>query len=176
MARQVELVATSLDALARRSAAGAWMPERCRQWQSFWQHKIGRSHVCLFDVMAAAFILVPGQFRWADLHVWLGRDPLLGPFQRGRALEAEHAASAPATGSVASSACCLAVSGDLQQPRHKQRVADPPLQKKRFVQNPKTLPISEIALLLVAASSAAEFGVHSSSANNGVTNLCCPKP
>lgn len=125
VARKVEIDATSLDALATRSAAGAWVAERSREWLAFWQREVGRNGFYPFDLMAAAFILDPGQFQCASVRVWVGRDPLLGVFQRGRALlVAGNEPSAPVSNARSQEIYCAGLSGDLQRPWRIQRVND----------------------------------------------------
>ena len=123
VARQVEMDAKSLDALAARSVAGAWVAGRSRAWLAFWEREIGKSGFYPFDLMAAAFILDPGQFNCAHVSAWVGRDPLMGPFQRRQALLVEDSeALAPAAGGAAQGVYCADLSGDLRHPWHLQRV------------------------------------------------------
>ena len=125
VARKVEMDAASLDALATRSAAGAWVAERSRDWLLFWQREVGRQGFYPFDLMAAAFIFDPGQFQCASVSVWVGRDPLLGVFQRGRALlVAGTEPSAPVGNARSHGIYCAGLSGELQRPWRVQLVND----------------------------------------------------
>jgi purine nucleosidase len=124
-ARHVEMDAQALDALGARSAAGRWVAERSWQWLQFWQEDVGRKGFFPFDLMAAAFVLDPGQFRCANVKVWVGADPLFGIWQRGSALlVAPGLAAEPAPSNAARAWYCADVAGALTRPWPVRRAED----------------------------------------------------
>lgn len=117
VARKVEMDGQALDTLSTRSETGAWVASRSRDWLGFWQSKVGRTGFYPFDLMAAAFVLDPAQFKCADVHVWVGRDPILGVFQRGRALlVADNEQLARSSNVTTRGVYCADLFGGLQTP------------------------------------------------------------
>lgn len=124
-ARHVEMDAQALDALGARSEAGQWVAQRSRQWLALWQQEVGRQGFFPFDLMAAAFILDPGQFRCAKVTLEVAADPLFGFWQRGPALlVAQHPSSAPAPAAAAHAYYCADLVGALQRPWPVRRAGD----------------------------------------------------
>ena len=125
VARKVKMDARSLDALAADGAAGSWVAGRSREWLEFWQRDVGREGFYPFDVMAAGFLMDPGQFRCARVRVWVGRDPLFGWLGRAPALlVASGAADAPVTAMSGEAIYCADLVGNLQRPWPIGRVKD----------------------------------------------------
>ena len=123
VARKVEIDAQALDALGTRSEAAKWVTEGSREWLDFWQNEVGRKGFFPFDLMAAAFIAEPGQFRCAKVSVRVGRDPLFGVLQRGAALLVEQGvASTRSSDAPVPGFYCADLVGDLQRPWHIRRV------------------------------------------------------
>jgi inosine-uridine nucleoside N-ribohydrolase len=123
VARKVEMDGVGLDTLATRSVAGAWVANQSRDWLRFWQSEVGRQGFYPFDLMAAAFVLDPGQFKCTDVHVWVGRDPILGLIQRGRALLVAESARFARSGNVTAQAVyCADLFEGLQRPWPLRRV------------------------------------------------------
>jgi inosine-uridine nucleoside N-ribohydrolase len=70
-ARSVQFGAADLDRLAAGGAAGAWVARRSRAWLEFWQQDVGLPGFYPFDLVGAAFVLAPGQFRCAKASLWV---------------------------------------------------------------------------------------------------------
>lgn len=86
-ARRIEIGASDLDRLAAAGGALAWTAERSRSWLAYWQEDIGRRGFYPFDLLAAAYVVEPGQFGCAEVQAWVGEDPALFiPFWRPTAL------------------------------------------------------------------------------------------
>jgi inosine-uridine nucleoside N-ribohydrolase len=86
-ARHVQITSADLDRLSRSGSAGAWIAQRSRGWLDYWHTEIGRDGFYPFDVMAAAYIRSPRQFRCARVAAWVGEDRLMFlPFLRPSAL------------------------------------------------------------------------------------------
>jgi inosine-uridine nucleoside N-ribohydrolase len=99
-ARAVEITSADLQALATHGGAGAWIAERSQGWLEYWRDDVGRSGFYPFDLMAAAYVRAPSLFRCAEVHAWVGADPLLFvPLFRPEALLVEG--QEPGTESVA---------------------------------------------------------------------------
>ncbi len=85
-ARQVMLTSSDLDRIGRLDHAGAWVAQRSRAWLRFWRNEAGLDGFYPFDLMAAAYVRNPGQFRCARVSAWVGKDALLPWFGGGPAL------------------------------------------------------------------------------------------
>lgn len=70
-ARSVQLGAVDLDRIAASGPAGAWVARRSRDWLKFWKEGIGLEGFYPFDLVGAAFVLAPGQFRCAKASLWV---------------------------------------------------------------------------------------------------------
>ena len=75
-ARGIEITASDLDRLATSGGATAWVAKRARDWQSYWREDIGREGFYPFDLLAAAYVVEPRQFRCASVQTWVGEDPV----------------------------------------------------------------------------------------------------
>jgi hypothetical protein len=69
--------ASDLERLAESGGSRLWLAERARGWLDYWQHDIGRQGFYPFDLLAAAYVVEPHQFRCAPVKVWVGEDPTL---------------------------------------------------------------------------------------------------
>jgi purine nucleosidase len=76
-ARRIEITASDLDRLAVSGGATSWVAKRARGWQSYWLEEIGREGFYPFDLLAAAYVVEPRQFRCAPVQAWVGADPML---------------------------------------------------------------------------------------------------
>jgi len=86
-ARRIEIGAADLDRLAAAGGALAWTAERSRSWLAYWEEDIGRQGFFPFDLLAAAYVVEPGQFGCAAVQAWVGEDPTFFiPFWRPNAL------------------------------------------------------------------------------------------
>lgn len=94
-ARQVMLTSNDLDRLGRIGHAGAWVAQRSRAWLEFWRSKAGLDGFYPFDLMAAAYVRNPEQFRCARVSAWVGEDALLPWFSGGPALLVAQEAGLP---------------------------------------------------------------------------------
>ena len=73
-ARQVTLGEADLDALARASAAGAWVAARARGWLEYWREDVGREGFYPFDLVGAGYAVQPSLFDCADVVARVGKD------------------------------------------------------------------------------------------------------
>jgi inosine-uridine nucleoside N-ribohydrolase len=90
VATNVEIAPDDLRRIAARGSAGQWLASRVRRWLDYWRSDIGREGFYPFDLMAVAYLLTPSAFRCADVHAWVGKDPVLFvPLFRPRALLVE---------------------------------------------------------------------------------------
>lgn len=81
--RDLVLDAASLDRMAARGGADAWVARRARAWLEYWRTDIGRDGFYPFDLVAAAYTVAPASFACADTTVTVGRDPgLMGRLGR----------------------------------------------------------------------------------------------
>jgi purine nucleosidase len=86
-AREIEITASDLDRLAVSGGATSWVAKRARGWQDYWLEEIGREGFYPFDLLAAAYVVEPRQFRCAPVQAWVGADPMLFvPFWKPMAL------------------------------------------------------------------------------------------
>jgi purine nucleosidase len=121
-AREVEMREHSLAELAARGAADKWVVERSKEWLEFWRREVGREGFYPFDLMAAAFVIDPGQFRCARVRVLVGNDPLFGALQRAPALLVADGLPLAKNGEPTGEAVyCADLVGDLQRPWHVPR-------------------------------------------------------
>lgn len=74
-ARRLMLGAADLDSLAAAGGAAAWVASRSRQWLEYWRKDIGIEGFYPFDLVAAAFLLRPDDFRCADVRWWIRAGP-----------------------------------------------------------------------------------------------------
>jgi inosine-uridine nucleoside N-ribohydrolase len=73
-ARQIELTAHDLDRLERTLPT---VVPRTRDWLAYWRSDIGREGFAPFDLLAAAYVLDPAQFRCTAVRAWVGEDRAL---------------------------------------------------------------------------------------------------
>ena len=93
----VELTAADLYRLATTGTAMRWAAEHARAWLDYWQRDIGRRGLFPFDLVGAAYILMPAAFGCADVGVQVERDAaLFAPLTRPRGLLVSSAAAATA--------------------------------------------------------------------------------
>ncbi len=76
-AREIEITAPDLDALAAAGGAPAWVAARARGWLEYWREDIGRNGFYPFDAVAAAYVRDAGLLRCADVTAWVGDDPTM---------------------------------------------------------------------------------------------------
>lgn len=95
-ARDVLLQPTDLQWIATLGAAGAWVAAGSMDWLDYWRRDIGIDGFYPFDLLAAAYLRAPADFRCARVNAWVGRDPLLPLFPRAPALMVTQAPSVPA--------------------------------------------------------------------------------
>jgi len=87
VARTAEIGDRDIDRLEAAGGASARVAALSRSWLEHWQQEIGRGGFYPFDLFAAAYVVDPELFRCADVHAWIGRDPLMFvPFLRPTAL------------------------------------------------------------------------------------------
>lgn len=86
-ARGVEITHKDLDRLTASGSAISWVAGRARPWLRYWQEGIGREGFYPFDLLAAAYVMVPSHFGCARVQAWVGKDPTLFiPFWQPTAL------------------------------------------------------------------------------------------
>lgn len=86
-ARRIEISAADLERLDAAGGAASWVAGRSRDWLAYWQKDIGRQGFSPFDLLAAAYVIVPRQFGCAEAQAWIGEDRVLfAPFRRTAAL------------------------------------------------------------------------------------------
>ncbi len=111
-ARQITMTSSDLDALARTTPAGQWVADRSRDWLEFWHREVGLNGFYPFDLMAAAYLRQPANFRCARVNAWVGKDALLPWLGGGPTLLVSQAARpAGAQPDNASALYCDAVNG-----------------------------------------------------------------
>lgn len=64
----------TLDGMARRGGAAAWVAQRSRSWLAYWRQDINRPGFYPFDLLAAAYGSKPSLLRCADVSVAVGDD------------------------------------------------------------------------------------------------------
>lgn len=74
-ARAVRVDAADLDRLAAQGGAAAWVAANSRDWLRFWNDVVGLPGFYPFDLLAAAYLLVPERFHCARTRVWVGPAP-----------------------------------------------------------------------------------------------------
>jgi inosine-uridine nucleoside N-ribohydrolase len=78
-AREIVVTSATLDTMAHRGGAHAWVAERARGWLDYWRQDIGTAGFYPFDLLAAIYIVEPSLFDCADTGARIGRDAgLLG--------------------------------------------------------------------------------------------------
>lgn len=86
-ATDIEVTAGDLDRLASTGAAMRWATEHSRVWLDYWTQDIGRRGFFPFDLVAAAYLVVPAAFGCADVVAHVGADDrLFTPLYRPQAL------------------------------------------------------------------------------------------
>jgi inosine-uridine nucleoside N-ribohydrolase len=86
-ARGIEITAGDLRRLAESGGTPSWLVDRARPWLDYWHDDIGRQGFYPFDLLAAAYVVEPHQFRCAPVDLWVGEDAaLFVPFWRPTAL------------------------------------------------------------------------------------------
>ena len=86
-ARGIEITGDDLDRLRAINSAVSWIADRARPWLDYWREDIGRQGFYPFDLLAAAYVIAPNQFRCARVQAWVGKDPTLFiPFWQPTAL------------------------------------------------------------------------------------------
>jgi inosine-uridine nucleoside N-ribohydrolase len=78
-AREVVITSATLDTMAHRGGAHAWVAERSRGWLGYWREDVGIAGFYPFDLLAATYVMEPSLFDCADTGAHTGRDAgLLG--------------------------------------------------------------------------------------------------
>jgi inosine-uridine nucleoside N-ribohydrolase len=103
-ARQVLLTGGDLDRIALTSPAGQWVAERSRAWLEFWRSEAGLDGFYPFDLMAAAYLRDPMNFRCARVTAWVGEDALMPWFSGGPALLVAQQTGLPPTSTTTAQA------------------------------------------------------------------------
>ena len=67
-----------LAALARRSAAGAWIAERAQSWLALWRRAVGVNGFTPFDMLAIAWMTHAPHIPVADAALWIEERPFGG--------------------------------------------------------------------------------------------------
>ncbi len=114
-ARGIEMTADDLDRLGESNRVVAWIATRARPWLGYWLQEIGRKGFSPFDLLAAAYVTDPYQFKCAPVRIWVGEDPTLFiPFWRSTALLVGQNAPSGNTMAVGSASYCAKISADLK--------------------------------------------------------------
>lgn len=114
-ARGIEVTAADLDRLGESNHVAAWLAAQAHPWLGYWLEEIGRKGFSPFDLLAAAYITDPHQFKCAPVSIWVGEDPtLFAPFWRPTALLVGQDAPSGNTMAVGSASYCAKISADLK--------------------------------------------------------------
>ena len=115
-ARGIDFTGDDLNRLRELNNAVSWIADHARSWLDYWREDIGRQGFYPFDLLAAAYVISPGQFGCARVQAWVGKDPTLFiPFwQHTALLVSQNSGRHGNAQAVASASYCAKVSSDLK--------------------------------------------------------------